>query len=82
MKKPLIAPKPIPVLRAAPLVTATLDRPQRVARPLAAALPRAARPVAAALRRVEIGVRVVVPTSIAARDLSAAIGMIVRRVRR
>jgi hypothetical protein len=40
-----------------------------------------ARRVAAALRRAAIAVRGVVPTSIAALDLSVAIGMIVRRAR-
>ncbi len=58
---------------------AVVDR--RVARLLAVVGRRVARQLAAVLRRVAIGVRVVVPTSIAARDPSVAIGMIVRRAR-
>jgi len=92
VKKPLVAPIPVPVPRAAPPLAATQRRrhrvarllavvDRRVARLLAVVGRRVARQLAAVLRRVAIGVRVVVPTSIAARDPSVAIGMIVRRAR-
>ncbi len=76
-----MAPIPVPVPRAAPPLAATQRRRHRVARLLAVVGRRVARQLAAVLRRVAIGVRVVVPTSIAARDPSVAIGMIVRRAR-
>jgi hypothetical protein len=64
------------------LLAATQRRVDRVDRLLAVVDRRVARPLAAGRRRVAIGVRGVAPTSIAARDPSAAIGMIARRVRR
>ena len=81
------------VARLARVVDPRVVRPARavdprVARPVQAVDRRAARPPVAALRRAATGARVVVPTSIAARDLSVVIVVIVvivmigRRARR